>query len=133
MKTTLLLLVTLTVVACASGYNPRYYYNNIEVANLTGAEIRNVEVQVGVSGRNLRCDSVSNNALCQVRFGKRPYPEAEGVSLSWEDAEGNAQAIQLNPSVPITMQVSVAVRLMMDIAEDGSVRAYFKQETLFAS
>jgi hypothetical protein len=97
---------------------------------LSGADISNVEVQVGSTGRNLRCDEVAKNALCEERFGKRPYPQAEGVRLSWQDAEGNSQSQQLTPPIPATMVTSLSLRLMLDIAEDGSVKAYFKQETL---
>ena len=129
MKLTLLL-SCLLITACATGYNPRYYYGNIEVANLSGAEIRNVEVQIGETGRNLRCDSVAKNALCQERFGKRPYPELEGLRLSWQDGEGNSQSQQLNPSISATMTLGQALQLMLDINEDGSVKAYFRQDSL---
>ena len=129
MKLTLLL-SCLLITACATGYNPRYYYGNIEVANLSGAEIRNVEVQIGETGRNLRCDSVAKNALCQERFGKRPYPEQEGLRLSWQDGEGNSQSQQLNPSISATMTLGQALQLMLDINEDGSVKAYFRQDSL---
>ena len=128
MKTIMLLSSCLLVVACATGYNPRFYYSNIEVANLSGADISNVEVQVGESGRNLRCDTVAKSALCQERFGKRPYPQPEGLRLSWQDSEGNSQSQQLNPSIPLTMTPANALRVMLDILEDGSVKAYFQQE-----
>jgi len=130
MKVSLLLLTSLLVASCATGYNPRYYYGNIEVANLSGADIRNVEVQIGEAGRNLRCDSVTSKALCQERFGKRPYPQAEGIRLSWQDGEGNSQSQQLNPSIPATMNMGHSLRVMLDILEDGSVKAYFRQESL---
>jgi len=130
MKATLLLLSCLLITACATGYNPRFYYSNIEVANLSGAEIRNVEVQIGEAGRNLRCDSVAKNALCQERFGKRPYPQQEGLRLSWQDGEGNSQSQQMNPSIPATMTLGLALRVMLDIGEDGSVKAYFKQDNI---
>ena len=110
------------------GIQPEVYYGNIEVANLSGAEISNVDVQVGETGRNLRCDSVAKNALCQERFGKRPYPQQEGLRLSWQDGEGNSQSQQMHPSIPATMNLGQALRLMLDIGEDGSVKAYFKQD-----
>ncbi len=131
MKAVLLLLPCLLLAACATGYNPRFYYGNIEVANLSGAEISNVEVQIGEAGRHLRCDSVAENALCQERFGKRPYPQQEGIRLSWRDSEGNSRSQQMNPSIPATMTPGLALRVMLDIGEDGSVKAYFKQETIW--
>ena len=130
MKTLLVMLSCLTMAACAGGYNPRYYYSNIEVANLSGGAITNVQVQIGVDGRNLRCESVAKNALCQERFGKRPYPQQEGLRLSWQDGEGNSQSQQMNPSIPATMTLGQTLRLMLDIGEDGSVKAYFRQDNL---
>ena len=130
MKAILLLLSCLLITACATGYNPRFYYTNIEVANLSGAKIRNVEVQIGEAGRNLRCDSVAKNALCQERFGKRPYPQQEGLRLSWQDGAGNSQSQQMIPSIPATMTPGLALRVMLDIGEDGSVKAYFRQENI---
>ena len=131
MKAVLLLSLCMMVAACATGgYNPRYYYSNIEVANLSGTEIRDVEVQIGEAGRNLRCDSVAKNALCQVRFGRRPYPQQEGLRLSWQDGEGNSQSQQLTPPIPVTFTPAQPLRVMLDINEDGSVKAYFRQANL---
>jgi hypothetical protein len=121
------MLSCLALAACAGGYNPRYYYSNIEVANLSGGAITNVEVQVGVDGRNLRCETVANKALCQQRFGKRPYPQQD-IELSWQDSDGNPQSTRVNPHLPATLTSSWALRIMLDIREDGSVKAYFKQE-----
>ena len=94
MKKTMVLLVTLMVAACATGYNPRFYYHNIELANLSGADISDVDIQVGE--RNLQCETVAKNALCRESFGKRPYPQLEGIRLSWQDADGNAQGDAAN-------------------------------------
>ena len=127
MKTLLVTLFCLTLVACAGDYNPRYYYSNFEVANLSGGAITNVEVQIGADGRNLRCESVAKNALCQERFGKRPYPQQD-IQLSWQDSDGNPQSATVNPHLPATLTPSWALRIMLDIREDGSIKAYFKQD-----
>jgi hypothetical protein len=130
MKTLLVTLFCLTLAACAGGYHPRYYYSNIEVANLSGGAITNVEVQIGADGRNLRCEAVAKNALCQERFGKRPYPEQD-IELSWQDSAGNPQSTAVNPHLPATLSPSGELRIMLDITEDGSVKAYFKQDDGF--
>jgi hypothetical protein len=127
MKTLLVTLCCLTLAACAGGYNPRYYYSIIEVANLSGGAIANVEVQIGADGRNLRCETVAKNALCYERFGKRPYPQQD-IELSWQDSDGNPQSTKVNPHLPATLTPSWALRIMLDIREDGSVKAYFKQD-----
>jgi len=127
MKTLLVTLFCLTLAACAGNYNPRYYYSNIEVANLSGGGITNVEVQIGADGRNLRCEAVAKNALCQERFGKRPYPQQD-IQLTWLDSNGNPQSSTMNPRIPVTLSTAWPLRIMLDIHEDGSVKAYFKQD-----
>ena len=127
MKTLLVTLSCLTLAACAGSYNPRFYYSNIEVANLSGGAITRVEVQVGADGRNLRCETVASNALCQERFAKRLYPQQD-TELSWQDSDGNPQSTRANPHLPATLAPSRALSIMLDIREDGSVEAYFKQD-----
>ena len=127
MKSILLLLSCLLLASCATAYNPRFYYNNIEVVNLTGGTITNVEVIIGETARNLRCDEVTKNRLCQERFGKRPYP-GQAIQLSWQDSAGNPQSRHPNPSIPLTLSPGLALRVMLEIHEDGSVKAGFKQD-----
>jgi hypothetical protein len=127
MKSILLLLSCLSLASCATGYNPRFYYNNIEVVNLTGGTITNEEVIIGETARNLRCDAVTKNRLCQERFGGRPYP-GQAIQLSWQDSAGNPQSRQPNPSIPATLSPGLSLRVMLEIHEDGSVKAGFKQE-----
>lgn len=130
MKTLNLLLLCLLLSACVSGgYNPRYYYNDIVVANLTGGTLRNLKIQVGPAGRVLECDEVTKNRLCQQRFGKKPYPR-ELVEVSWWASDGKAMVQQVNPPVPVTLVPSLPIRLMLDIGEDGTVKAYFRQDDL---
>jgi hypothetical protein len=129
MKAITLLLSSLALAACAGGYNPRFYYSNVEVANLSGGDISNVEVQIGADGRTLRCEAVAKNALCQERFGKRPYPQ-QPVELSWQDSNGNAQSVQVDPQIPATMVSSQSLRVLLDIQQDGSVKARFRQDDL---
>ena len=127
MKSILLLLSCLSLASCATGDNPRFYYNNIEVVNLTGGTITDVEVTIGETARNLRCDAVTKNRLCQERFGQRPYP-AQVIEVSWQDSAGNPQLRQPNPSIPATMMPGRTLRVMLEIHEDGSVKAKFRQD-----
>jgi len=118
------------LTACATGFNPRYYYGQIEVANLTGETIRDVRAQVGPDGYVLECAEVTKNRLCHQRFAKRPYPDAL-TSLSWKTSDGRQMSAQMNVPVPITLVYSQPLRVMMDIAADGSVKFYIKQDNLY--
>ena len=125
MKILTALSLALLLGACSVGYSPRYYFHNVEVANLTGGEIRNVEAEVGE--RLLQCDSVAVNAICDARWGKRPYPGA-GFELRWQDSSGQQFSELLSPSVPVTLSPSRSLRVLTEISPDGSVEVIFKQD-----
>lgn len=129
MKTALFALSCLTLVACATGYTPRVLYSYIEIVNHTGDTINNVELQVGADGRNLRCDTVTKNRICQERFGPRTYPH-QTIDLSWQDSAGELQSRQLDPKVPAWVNSGTSQRLLMRIKEDGSVEVEFRPDQL---
>jgi hypothetical protein len=130
MKIILFALSCLTLVACSVGYAPRMYYSYIEVANHTGTTISNVEVQIGADGRNLRCDTVTKNSICEERFARRVYPR-EIIELSWQDSAGQSQTRQLDPVLPATLSPAFAMKILLNIKEDGSVTADFRQDESF--
>ena len=125
MKTITLLVSGLLLAACSAGYTPRYYYQSVEVSNLSGDDITSLEVSIGDS--DLRCTEVANNKQCYQRFGKRPYPQ-QAIRVAWQDAGGSARVQQPEPMVPLTLTPALPLRVMLDIGEDGAVKAYFKQD-----
>jgi hypothetical protein len=65
-----LLFMRFMMSACATettGMNkdPIFKYEDIQIANLTGATISNVRIEVGPGGYTLECANVLNNELCQ--------------------------------------------------------------------
>jgi hypothetical protein len=127
-KVLALLLVAMLLAGCKLGQQPRYYYSDIEAANLTGSEIRNVKIEIGP--RELSCASVANFAQCQDRFGKRPYPP-EPIRISWQDSNGQQQMQQPNPPIPLTYSPAIALRVLLEINADGTVKAHFRQDGFF--
>ena len=127
MKATLFALSCLTLFSCATGYAPRTYYNYIEVANHSGTTISNVELQIGADGRNLRCDTLTENRICEDRFGKLLYPR-QAIELSWQDSAGQTQTRQPDPMLPATLSPALALKILLSIKEDGSVTVVFRQE-----
>ena len=126
-KLSILLLSLLTVACVTGGYNPRYYYNEIQVVNLTGGTIVDVKVQIGESGRTVSCDSVLKNTLCDERFGKRRYPQ-QGIQLSWTHTDGSQKSQLLTPAISVHYFTAFPLRIMLEISENGAVKAYFQQE-----
>ena len=129
MKYFLVAVMGLALAACSVGYNPRYYYTNVQVANLTGGDIGELRVQVGAEGRVIECDLVTNNRVCEERFARRIYPQ-DVVDIRWRDAAGEVQSRQVNPSVPITLTTGLPVRLLIEIDAEGSIKAFFRQDSL---
>lgn len=135
MKALTLVALCVVITACASGsggYQPRYYYSNIEIANLTGETLRNVKVELSPGGDTLECAELTNNRICDQRFAKRRYPDVE-IVLSWESASGEAMSAREKPLLEATLVPSLALRVMMDINADGSVKFYMKQDDQFLS
>ena len=129
MKKLSILLLALTGVACATTYNPTYFYNEIQVVNLTGGTITEVDLRVSGSERTLGCAEVLKNALCDDRFGKRRYPQ-QGLELSWVHGDGKQKSQQLAPAIPAYLVTAHPLRIMLEVVEDGTVKAYYDQNVL---
>lgn len=127
MKSSLILLSSLLIAACATSYNPRYYFNQIQVANLTGASVNQVETRVVASQKLVSCEAVANNAVCNSYFGRRIYPQ-QGIEVSWTHTDGSRQSKTLSPRVPAFFYRPFPLQIMIEIREDGSVNAFYQQE-----
>jgi len=119
-----LILVSLMMSACATGMNanPLYKYANIQIANLTGATITNVRIEVGPGGHTLACPSVLNNELCQQRFNEILYPD-QPVQLSWVGSNGSQHSKQLSPEILPEFPPGIILQIVINIKSDGSVDA----------
>ena len=128
MKKLIILISCIATAACATGYNPTYRFNEIQVVNLSGSTIGDVGVRVIDSEKTLSCDEVANNAICDDRFGMRLFPQ-QGIELSWTHPDGNRKSEVLNPGIPVTLQPATPLRIVMEVNEDGSVNPFFEQES----
>ena len=128
MKKIVILLSSLTIAACATSYNPTYRYNQIQVVNLSGSTIEEVGVRVLDSEKALSCDEVAMNAVCEDRFGTRPFPQ-QGIELSWAHPGDDRKREVLAPEIPATFYSAIPLRVVMEVNEDGSVDAFFEQDS----
>ena len=124
-----LILASLVISAWATGVNagPSFKYGYIQVANLTGATISDVRVQVGAGGHQLECASVLNNELCQKHFGPIPYPE-QPIQLHWVGSDGSQQSSQLSPEISPNFPPGIALEVMINIKGAGTVSANLRRE-----
>ncbi len=128
MKKFAILLAAVVSAGCATGgYNPSYRINQLQVYNQTGGTIRNVDVQVLESEKRNSCETVNNHALCDKRFGSRPYPQ-QGVQLSWDHTDGSRKTEIFNPPIPIYFNNSFPLRIVMEIDANGVVDPYYEQD-----
>ncbi len=123
----ILLVGSLVLAGCVTGYNPAYFYNEVHVHNLSGGSIENVSVRVGENGRSFACEQVNKNALCDDRFGKKRYYQ-NGIELNWTHPDGSRKNALVNPSIPAYFVSSVPLRVIIEILEDGTVKPYFEQD-----
>ena len=128
MKKLIILLCSLATTACVTSYNPTYRFNQIQVVNLSGSTIEEVGVRVVDSEKTLICDEVAMNAVCEDRFGTRPYPQ-QGIELSWTLPGGERKREVLTPEIPVTFYPSNPLRIVMEVNEDGSVKPFFEQDS----
>ena len=129
MKKLIIVVSSFLVVACVTGYTPRYIYSEIQVVNLSGATINDVQVRIGGSGRTLNCERVDDNRICYDSFGRRPFPQ-QGIDLSWTHGDGSQKSQQLTPKFPIYLSGPTPLGLLLHIDETGSVDIRFRQYDL---
>jgi hypothetical protein len=127
MKKIVISIASCLLAACVNGYNPYYYFNEVQVVNLTGATIKDVSWQVVNSPKALSCPEVAKFALCADRFPKRRYPQ-QGIELSWTQADGSEKSAMPNPAIPVYFRSAFALRVVMEVGEDGTVEAFYEQD-----
>jgi hypothetical protein len=115
------------MTACATGYNPRYYFNEVQVVNLAGATIQDVSLQVVNSSRALDCAEVVKFAMCADRFGRKYYPQ-QGVELGWTHPDGSRKSENPNPAIPAFFASAIPLRIVLEVREDGTVKAFYEQD-----
>lgn len=127
MKKIIVLFACGLMSACTVGYNPSYYFNEVQVVNLSGATIKNVSWQVVNSPKTLSCPEVAKFAMCADCFAKRRYPQ-QGIELSWTHADGSQKSDTPNPAIPVYFSPSFPLRVVMEVAADGSIKSFYEQD-----
>jgi hypothetical protein len=128
MKKPILLLCSLTLGACATGYTPTYSMNKVQVVNLTGGTIENVSWQVIGSGKTLNCSEVANSGICDENFPTRRYPQS-GIEVNWTHPDGERKTAILNPHVEAYFSRSFPLEIYLEIDAEGSINAFYRQNT----
>lgn len=114
--------------ACATSYQSSYSYNQILVVNNSRDLVQDVTIEVVDTGRVFNCGNIAPFGICSNRFGKRRY-ERDPIQISWAIGDTSSRTESFVVEVPATFYPGIALRGVLDIAPDGSVSAYFEQDT----
>ncbi len=126
MKSLIVIAAAAIVAGCAGAYNPAYYFNYVEVANLSGGSIRDLSLRVNGTPKTLACERVNANSICYDYLGRRRYPQ-QGIELSWVHPDGSARSDTLSTAVPAYFGTGLPLQIFLEINQDGSVRVYYRQ------
>lgn len=126
MKSLIVIAAAAIVAGCAGAYNPAYYFNYVEVANLSGGSIRDLSLRVNGTPKTLACERVAANSICYDYFGRRRYAQ-QGIELSWVHTDGSARSETLATRVPAYFGTGLPLQVFLEIGQDGSVRVYYRQ------
>jgi hypothetical protein len=127
MKKQFMVILSLSTLGCATGYNPRFSFNEVQVVNLTTAMIADIRLGFVGSPKTLACDEVAKYAMCADRFNKRFYPQ-QGIELSWTHTDGSRKSDLFAPAIPVTFNAVFPLRIVMEVNADGSVKPFYEQD-----
>ena len=128
MRLPALVLFSLMIAACATGYSPTYSMNRVEVVNLTGATIADVSWRVLGSDKSLACAEVARFSICGEFFPRRRYPQS-GIEVKWTHPDGERKTAILNPPVAAYFYRAFPLEIYLEIDAEGSITAYYRQNT----
>lgn len=127
-KSVITIVIVLLGSACATSYQASYSYNEILVVNNSSELVQDVTIEVVDTGRMFSCGNIAPRGICSNRFGKRRY-ERNPIQISWSIGDASSKTESFVVEVPATFYPGIALRGVLKIAPDGSVSAYFEQDT----
>ena len=129
MKTVLAALAsTIVLSACAGGYTPRYYINEVQVYNNSREPVRDVTIRAGE--RIFGCGNIAPLGICGDRFGRRDY-QAGTIEVEWTLGNGAPRRQSLEARVPAYFTKGIPLRGILEIDPQGEVSTRFDQDPQF--
>ena len=115
------------ITACATSYQPDYYYDEIRVLNNSSQVLGNLSIRVPATGGEFSCGNIAPRGLCSSRFAARRY-QYNPIQIEWGHG-GNLRRTQ-EFTVPVSpdFDTGVAIQGVVEIGDNGEMRAYFKQQ-----
>jgi len=128
MKNYTILLLGLLLSACATGHEPHYYYNEILIVNKSRVVIQDVTISADETGRTFSCGNIAPLGICSNKIPQRRYMKSP-ITLAWVFGNTARQTEKFMLEVPTEMSDEFPLRGVLEISPQGSISAYFQQDT----
>jgi len=128
MKNYTSLVLGLLLSACATGYQPTYFYNEVLIVNNSRQLVQDVTISSNETGRTFSCGNIAPLGICSNKFSKRLY-ERNPIRIAWVFGSNARQTSEFVLEVPGTMHTPFPLRGVLEISPQGSISAYFQQDT----
>ena len=128
-KSHTILLLGLMLSACATNFDPAYYYDEIVVHNKSEKPVHNLTLSASGSDRSLSCAEIAPSAICRDKFPRRQFMR-NPLQVTWEsgDAPAQSETTTLETSASLSFGSSFPMRAIIEITADGSISSYFEQD-----
>ena len=128
MKKYFILIPGLLLSSCATSYESPYSYNEILIINRSRQLIQDVTISAGETNRTFSCGNIAPLGICSDKFPRRPYLK-NPIRISWVFGNTSGQSNDFVLEVPATYSTEFPLRGVLEISPQGSISAYFQQDT----
>jgi hypothetical protein len=133
MKKYFILIPGLLLSSCATSYESLYSYNEILIINRSRELIQDVtisagEISTGETNRTFSCGNIAPRGICSDKFPPRRYMKSP-IRIGWVFGNTSGQSNEFVLEVPATFSTEIPLRGVLEISPQGSISAYFQQDT----
>ncbi len=128
MKKYFILIPGLLLSSCATSYESLYSYNEILIINRSKQLIQDVTISAGETNRTFSCGNIAPLGICSDKFPERRYMKSP-IRIGWVFGNTSGQSNDFVLEVPATFSTEFPLRGVLEISPQGSISAYFEQDT----
>ena len=127
-KSYLPIVMVMLLSSCATSYESEYFYNEILIINKSKILVQDVKVSAEATGRSFSCGNIAPRGICSNKIPRRRYLNSP-ITLTWVFGNTVRQTDEFILEVPATMSTEYPLRGVLEISPQGSIAAYFQQDT----
>ena len=127
-KNHIILIIGLLLSSCATSYESPYSYNEILIINRSRQLIQDVTISAAGTNRTFSCGNIAPLGICSDKFPERRYLK-NPIRIGWVFGNTSGQTDEFVLEVPTTFSAEIPLRGVLEISPQGSISAYFQQDT----